>query len=165
MKKIILLLSVCLSGLLFSCENEVDPGQNSLMKMSNEWWGQVYVPDGAGGLTDIGLGYQHYLTSNTASGTADSLFVDDFDGALELKAKVACNINDLSFTTNGVAVRERYTDGTVAISNGKIFIEGGKSTSGVVVDSIYFEAEFDWDPGQIYVIAGHGRTGFEEDEH
>lgn len=165
MKKIFLITGVALVIGLASCENEVDPGQNSLMKMSNEWWCQIYIPDGSGGLTDIGQGYQHFLTSNTASGRSDSLFVDDFDGLLELKAKVFCNINDLTFTTNGVAVLERYTDGTVKIGNGKIFPDGGKSTSGVKVDSIYFEAEFDWDPGQIYVLAGHGRTGFAEDEH
>jgi hypothetical protein len=165
MKKIFLIMGVALVIGLVSCENEIDPGQNSLMKMSNEWWAQIYVPDGSGGLTDIGQGYQHLLTSNTASGTSDSLFVDDFDGLLELKAKVACNVNDLSFTTNGVAVLERYTNGTVIIGNGKIYPDGGKSTSGVKVDSIYFEAEFDWDPGQIYVLAGHGRTGFAEDEH
>jgi hypothetical protein len=32
--------------------------------------------------------------------------------------------------------------------NGKIYIDGGYSTSGVKVDSIYFEAEFDWAPGE-----------------
>lgn len=165
MKKIILVFAVICTSVLISCENEVDPGQNSLMKMSNEWWAQIYVPDGSGGLTDIGQGYQHLMTSNTASGTADSLFVDDFDGLLELKAKVACNASTLTFTTNGEPVRERYTDGTVIIENGRVLVKGGKSTSGVTVDSIYFEAEFDWDPGQVYILAGHGRTGFPEDEH
>lgn len=150
---------------LASCENEVDPGQNAVKQMSNEWWGQIYVPDGSGGLEDIGEGYQHLLTSSTASGTADSIFIDDFDGLLQLKAKVACSVSDLTFTTNGAAVTERYTDGTVVIGNGKIIIDGGRSTSGVVVDSIYFEAEFDWEPGQVYILAGHGRTGFLEDEH
>lgn len=165
MKKILILIGVGVVFFFSSCENEIAPGQNAVVKLSNEWYGQIYVPDGAGGLDDIGLGYQHLLTSSTSSGTADSIFVDDFDGLLELKAKVACNVNDLTFTTNGVAVTERYTGGTVVIGNGKVFIDGGRSTSGVKVDSIYFEAEFDWDPGQIYVVAGHGRTGFLEDEH
>ncbi|MDH4298685.1 MAG: hypothetical protein OEV74_20605 [Cyclobacteriaceae bacterium] len=165
MKQILILIAVGVVFVLASCETDIDPGQNAVVKMSNEWWGQIYVPDGSGGLEDIGLGYQHLLTSSTASGTADSMFIDDFDGLLELKAKVACNVNDLTFTTNGETVVERYTDGTVIIGNGRIFIDGGKSTTGVKVDSIYFEAEFDWDPGQIYVVAGHGRTGFLEDEH
>ena len=166
MNKLIYTLAAAITLLVIaSCDNDVDPGRNAVVTMSNEWWGQIYIPDGSGGLTDLGLGYQHLLTSSTASGTADSLFIDDFDGLLELKAKVACNVGDLTFTTNGEAVLERYTDGTVIIGNGRILLNGGRSTSGVTVDSIYFEAEFDWDPGQIYVVAGHGRTGFLEDEH
>jgi hypothetical protein len=150
---------------LASCDSDVDPGQNALVKMSNEWWAQVYVPDGSGGLEDAHFGYNQFLTSNTASGTADSLFVDDFGTLFELKAKVACNVNDLTFTTNGEEVRERYSDGTVIIQNGHIYEGLGRSTSGVKVDSIYFEVEFDWDPGQVYIVAGHGRTGLNEDEH
>lgn len=150
---------------LASCENDVEPGGTAVEKLSNEWWAQVYVPDGNGGLEDLGYGYYKFITSSTASGTADSIFVDDEGELLELKAKVACNVNNLTFTTNGETVRERYTDGTVSIENGAVYIKEGRSTSGVVVDSIYFEAQFDWDPGQIYIVAGHGRTGFAEDEH
>ena len=150
---------------LASCDNEIEPGNSKVVKLSNEWWAQLYVPDGSGGLIDTGLGYHKFLTSGTASNSADSLFVDDFGDFLELKAKVACNTKNLTFTTNGTPVWERYTDGTVVIANGKVLIKGGHSTSGVTVDSLYFEAEFDWDPGQVYVVAGHGRTGFAEDEH
>ncbi len=37
--------------------------------------------------------------------------------------------------------------------------------SGMQVDEIYFEAEFDWDPGINYIFKGHKRTGFAEDEN
>jgi hypothetical protein len=164
-KAIYFVLVVLVPTVLASCDSDVDPGQNALVKMSNEWWAQIYVPDGSGGIEDAGYGYHKFMTSNTASGTADSLFVDDFGDFFELKAKVACNVNDLTFTTNGQEVRERYSDGTVIIQNGRVLLGAGKSTSGVKVDSIYFEAEFDWDPGQIYIVAGHARTGFNEDEH
>lgn len=159
-------MTVALAGGLLSCENDVDPGQNHLMKMSNEWWVHLLVDDGAGGYEDIyHIGYFHFLTSNTASPTADSIFVDDFGDVAELKAKVACDPTSLTFGNSGTSVEERYTDGIVFINNGRIFEGQGRSTSGVQVDSIYFEAEFDWDPGQVYIIAGHGRTGFFEDEH
>lgn len=164
MKRIILIITAAITIGFTSCENDIEPGQNALMEMSNEWWGQIYVPDGNGGLENAGYGYQHFLTSNTASGTEDSLFVDDFGDFFELKAKVACDLNTLTFTTNGTPVRERYSDGTVIIENGRIIKNGGKSATGVVVDSLYFEAEFDWDPGQVYIVAGHGRTGFLEDD-
>jgi hypothetical protein len=165
MKKIFLII---MSGALViglaSCENEIEPKQTSVMKMANEWWAQIYVPDGNGGLTDAHFGYQHFLTSNTASDTRDSLLIDDFDNFFELRAKVACDVDAMTFTTNGTPVRERYTDGTVIIENGRIFVNGGKSATGVTVDSLYFEAEFDWDPGQVYIVAGHARTGFLEDD-
>jgi hypothetical protein len=164
MKKITYIIAL-FAAVLAGCDSDEDPGQTSVIKMSNEWWAQLYEPDGNGGLIDLGAGYRKFLTSSTASGTADSLFIDDFGDVFELKAKVACNVADLTFTTNGEEVLERYSDGTVIIQNGKIYIGRGESTSGVKVDSIYFEAEFDWAPGEIYVIAGHGRTGFAEDEH
>lgn len=166
MKKILLIVSVALTFGLASCDKDQDPGKNHLMEMSNEWWIQLLVEDGSGGYEDVyHLGYLQLLTSNTASPTADSIFVDDFDGTLELKAKVAADPTTLTFGNGTTPVRERYTDGTVIINNGKVFPKQGLSTSGVQVDSIYFEIEFDWDPGQKYIIAGHGRTGFNEDEH
>ncbi len=166
MKRFVYILLFIATPFVFSaCENEIEPGQNALMEMSNEWWVQLLVDDGNGGYEDIHhLGYFQFLTSNTASSTADSLFVDDFGDMLELKAKVAANPSDLTFGNAGSSVSERYTGGHVFIENGRIFINQGSSATGVTVDSIYFEAEFDWAPGQKYIVAGHGRTGFLEDE-
>ncbi|MGG7036957.1 MAG: lipid-binding protein, partial [Flavobacterium sp.] len=59
---------------------------------------------------------------------------------------------------------EMYTGSKVTVSNGKILKNAATSFGGHVVDSIYFEAEFDWDPGIVYKFSGHKRTGFKEDE-
>ncbi len=56
-------------------------------------------------------------------------------------------------------------DIAIQVMNGKIILDGGKSTSGLVTDSIYFELEFEDDPGTIYTAAGVRRTGYLEDEH
>ncbi len=166
MKKILLIASVALTFGLISCDKDQDPGRNNMMELSNEWWVHLLVEDGSGGYEDIyDIGYFQFLTSNTASPTADSIFVDDFGAVAELKAKVHANPQTLTFGNGTTPVRERYTDGSVMINNGAVFPKQGLSTSGVQVDSIFFEVEFDWDPGQKYIIAGHGRTGFEEDEH
>jgi hypothetical protein len=37
--------------------------------------------------------------------------------------------------------------------------------SKAVTDSIYFEAEFSDDPGEIYQLAGYRRTRWHEDDH
>jgi len=53
----------------------------------------------------------------------------------------------------------------INVKNGKVIEDGGHSTSGVVSGSIYFEIEYQDDPGTIYYCAGVRRTGFLEDEH
>lgn len=165
MKKLILIIAAAFTCILSGCENDIDPGQTNVMKLSNEWFVHLLVEDGNGGYEDIyEVGYFRILTSSTASPTADSIFVDDFGAVAELKAKVACNPKDLTFGNSGTPVLERYTDGEVFINNGKVYEGLGSSITGVTVDSLYFEVQFDWDPGQVYIIAGHGRTGFIEDE-
>ncbi|HYG01340.1 MAG TPA: lipid-binding protein [Chryseosolibacter sp.] len=166
MKKLYFLILGASLLFLSSCENEIEPGENPLMEMSNEWWVHLLADDGSGELVDVyHVGYFRMLTSSTASNSADSIFVDDFGDVAELRAKVAVNASNLSFTNGDEPVLERYTDGEVIIKNGKILPDVGRSSSGVQVDSIYFEVEFDWDPGTQYVIAGHARTGYTEDEH
>jgi hypothetical protein len=54
---------------------------------------------------------------------------------------------------------------TVTLNGGKVLAGAGKTRSGNPVDSIYIEAEFSDDPGTKYVISGHQRTGFFEDEY
>lgn len=53
----------------------------------------------------------------------------------------------------------------VDVTNGKIFAKGGRSKSGVSVDSIYFKIEFEDDPGNVYELSGHEWTRFIEDEY
>ncbi len=53
---------------------------------------------------------------------------------------------------------------TFTITEGKIIKNAAKSKTGVVVDSIYFKAEFSYEPGVIYIHSGHKRTGLEEDD-
>ena len=133
-------------------------------KMANEWHYQLLIDDGSGNFIDpYNGGYNPMFTTNTAANTPDSMWIDDDGSWAEIRAKVAINVSDMTFS-NSTIVTERYTDGTVLISNGKILEGAAKSFSGVTVDSIYFEAEFDWDPGTTYILAGHQRTGFLEDE-
>jgi hypothetical protein len=54
------------------------------------------------------------------------------------------------------------------VQQGKVLLKEGRSTSGVVTDSIYFEVSFDDDTpayGTTYIVSGVRRTGFLEDEH
>lgn len=158
-----LLLILMVSVLLFSCEDDgyadYDPGQTNTEEVSGEWYIIGYDPSGE---PAYGGGYNLWSTYNTAQNN-DSIWLDDHGSFFELKSKVLANVADLTFEGPANAP-ETITGGTVSVSNGQIIKNGGRSASGAVVDSIYFEAEFDWDPGVIYTFGGHRRTGFGEDD-
>jgi hypothetical protein len=83
---------------------------------------------------------------------------------MEIKTKVqATDFTNLLFSGKPNEA-ELYLGGTVTVTNGKILKNAAHSFGGHIVDSLYFEAEFDWDPGTVYKFAGHRRTGFIEDE-
>jgi hypothetical protein len=97
-----------------------------------------------------------YLSDRTGPGAAD------FSGYY-LESKVQTDVSNLTFSANDV---ENTSDASrVTITNGRILKGQGHSRTGVVTDSIYFEGEFDYDPGNKIIFAGHRRTGFNEDEY
>ena len=161
--KINILIFSVLSVLLFSCEEDgyadYDAGETQTQELSGEWWIVGYAPDGTPAFNG---GYNLWSTYNTAADN-DSIWVDDHGSFFELKTRVQADVEDLTFGTEE-PTPELYTEGTVQVMNGQIFPGEGRTATGVVVDSIYFEAEFDWDPGVIYTFGGHERSGFLEDE-
>lgn len=165
MKNIFYSLTAMAIAVLFSsCEADgyadYDAGKTKTQALSGEWWIVGYDASGA---PAYGGDYNLWSTYNTAANN-DSIWIDDHDSFFELKSKVQANVEELTFA-GGEGATELYTGGTVHIMNGKIIPDGGRSATGVVVDSIYFEAEFDWDPGVIYTFGGHERSGFLEDEN
>ncbi len=162
--KIKLLLLFAVSTFLFSCENDgyadYEPGGTNTQELSGEWYVVAYDPDGN---PAFGGDYNLFSTYNTAQNN-DSIWIDDHDSWMQIKTRVQADLEDLTFS-GPVDAPELYTDGTVTVNNGKIIKNGGRAASSRnVVDSIYFEAEFDWDPGTIYTFGGHERTGFDEDD-
>jgi len=82
------------------------------------------------------------------------------------KVKAQADLANKSFTASD-SQNSAY-DSKVNILNGKVFKNGGHSKTGVVVDSIYFEIQFNDDVtpyGTTYVVSGHKRTGFTADEY
>ena len=156
-----LILGIFLVTSFIACDEggELDPGDTSTVEFAGDWYLIGYFPDGS---VAYSHGYETYTVYNTADDNGD-FWIDDADEFYQLKTKVSSNGLNFSGEANAP---ELITDGTVTISNGKLIKEGGRGTgSNTVVDSLYFEAEFDWDPGTVYQFAGHKRTGFLEDEH
>ncbi|UMY66966.1 MULTISPECIES: lipid-binding protein [unclassified Flavobacterium] len=146
-----------------SCDEGGNPdaGGTKTKNFAGDWHIVGYEPDGV--TPAFGGGYVLYSTYN-ASSNDENFWIDDHDEFFEIKTKVqATDFTNLTFSGQPGA-DELYAGGTVHVTNGKIFKNGGTSFGGHVVDSIYFEAEFDWDPGTVYKFGGHKRTGFLEDE-
>lgn len=165
MKKIKYSIFACLAlALTFtSCDEGGDPnpGGTATQKFAGDW--HIIALESDGVTPAYGGDYQLFSTYN-ASSNDENFWIDDHESFMEIKTKVqVADANDLTFS--GVPDSpELYAGGTVSVSNGKIMKNAAESFGGHVVDSIYFEAEFDWDPGVIYKFAGHKRTGFLEDE-
>jgi len=166
MKKItyklkLFLIAVTGIATLYSCDEtgDTDPGGTTTENFAGDWHIIGYEPDG---VTPVG-DYVLYSTYNAASND-ENFWIDDHNTYFQLKSKVQVS-SFSSYTFAGQAASEElYTGGTVTVTNGKILKKAATSFGGHEVDSIYFEAEFDWDPGVVYKFSGHKRTGFLEDE-
>ena len=146
---------------IISCDEtgDTDPGGTTTQSFAGDWHIQGYQSDG---VTPEGS-YNLYSTYN-ASSNDNNFWIDDHGSYFEIKSKVqATDFNAHTFSGQAQSP-ELITGGWVTVSNGKILKNAAHSFGGHVVDSIYFEAEFDWDPGIVYKFAGHKRTGFLEDE-
>ena len=147
------------AALVFSaCSKTPDVENTGYEKMAGEWFTQFYT--GGTAVTDHHTLYT-YNTSDPASG---KMWVDDHD-VWTFKAKVDVDVNALTFKAGDNIDNVAHVGDKVKIYEGKVIPGGGKSKSGNVVDSIYLRIEFSDDPGTIYEIRGHQRTGFFEDEY
>ncbi len=163
-KNKILIASLAIFSLVTfnSCDEggEPDPGGTATQEFAGDWFIIGFEPDGA--TPAFGGDYHLYTTYNAASND-ENFWIDDHDEFFEIKTKVQADFANLTFSGQPNSP-ELYTGGTVTVTNGKILKAAAQSFGGHTVDSIYFEAEFDWDPGTVYKFGGHKRTGFLEDE-
>ena len=148
---------------LTSCDQvgDTDAGGTSVEQMSGDWWIIALEPDGS--TPAFGGDYEQFTTSNTADDNGD-MWIDDHGHWMEIKTKVTTNLNAMTFAGETEA-EELYGPAKVTVTNGKIIRDAVTVASKDVVDSIYFEAEFDWEPGTVYKFAGHKRVDHAENDH
>jgi hypothetical protein len=176
-KVIIGLLALLMAGStscrkLYEWNQPKDPEieYSAVWPLSGEWYVTYTFDDGTGNIGDhYGVGYTTLLTYNTANEDKDLFWISDVGNFWIFTIKSPCNVPARTFAGTDLVSTADYSgslyDIKVQISNGKVIEDGGLSTSGVVCDSIYFEIEFEDDPGTIYYCSGVRRTGFLEDEH
>ena len=162
--KILLFLFLTFSLMFTSCDESdkndgIDFLENSGTK-AEKFAGDWYVVFQLDGETLTNPAEIH--TFNTASNIKNEFWIQDFAvWGFQIKAQ---GNDDLTFASiDGTDISEFGENGT--ITNGKIMIDAAKSKTGNVTDSIYMEVVFESDPGETYVIAGHKRTRWPEDDY
>lgn len=157
MKKLIPITAAFLI-ILSACTKTNPPGGTAAKTMANEWWVTVY----ADGVDQLG-GHIKVSTYNT-SDNKDSIWIDDLTNFWQFKCKAKADYKALSFSTSNA--QNDYYDSKVDIANGKIMLNAGRSRTGNIADSIYFEAKFNDDPdNKTYIISGTARTMYGEDDY
>lgn len=149
--------------LLFtSCTKKPDIENTVGVKMAGEWFVEYFEDaDPSAPLLDH---HTILLTYNTADPNSGQMWVDDHN-VWPFKSKVNVDYGSMSFNATDNAPNAALAGETVKVYEGKVIPGAGFSKTGSQVDSIYLRVEFSDDPGNIYQIRGHFRTGFFEDEY
>ena len=154
MRNIIITVLVFGAVSLWACSKDLpDAGGTSTETLSNEWW-----------VTDNGTKIRKISTFNTTN-TKDSMWVSMIKAPDTFQVKVLVDVVNFTFSAQNSKNINGKKIGSVNITNGKIFLKGGKSISGNITDSIYLEAEYSNAPGVKHILAGVARTKFGEDDY
>ena len=155
MKKLMYAIVALATLTLASCEK--DPvGGTATEKMAGQWYVQVDGYDTEGDsvvIEDFNDGRFVLLTYNTASNVPNKLYINDRGKFWDFTVQVDCDLNTLTFTSNGDVQNEAY-DSKVNISNGKIVLGGTTTPSGAKADYIQFDITFDDDDLAAYGMPG-----------
>jgi hypothetical protein len=146
--------------LVSACSKKPDIEYTSTYKMAGEWFTRYYHNNAA--VTP----FHKIVSYNVSDPAAAQVWVDDL-GQWPFVAKFDVDIASLAFKamSNVSNANTASPAKTLKVLEGKVLPGTGHTKTGVVVDSIYIRMEFSDDPGEIYEIRGHQRTGFFEDEY
>ena len=158
MKKYLIYILAFVSVVITSCDKkevyeEID---SQVVDASGEWWIKFSK-------TDYETGYLKVLTFNTADDLSTEMWISDDGNWKDIQFKCPVNISELTF--GGNSLDDINSDVTIDITNGKIELDAGLSTTGNITDKISFGISFSDEPGVVYQAIGTRKTGFVEDEH
>lgn len=170
MKNILYLLMICAGIVLGSCEKD-EIGGTATEALAGEWYVTVDAVDANNEVLyedPYGMGKMLLNTYNTAANIPTEMYVDDLENFWAYKVKVKCDLNTLTFATEGAVANETY-DCNVTIDGGKILLDAATTPHGTSADSIVFYVVFSDDE---YVpdlynklkVSGYRYTGFTSDD-
>jgi hypothetical protein len=170
MKKLFFcLLTVIFSaGFLTACEeDEPEVEFTAIGRAAGEWWVTYKEETRPGVFEDKNQGYTGLMTYNASDNSPNQIWLDDRGHFWPFKFKAAYDGTAMSFSASNAPslVKSNNQNFTANVTAGKVIVGGGKSKTKAATDSIYFQVEFSDDPGTIYHVSGHKRTGSQEDEY
>ncbi len=152
-------LGVLIAVVLFGCsKNDFEPGETYSVKMSNDWYVNLYDEGSTDGYLAKPTAFHTYNTSYDQ----DSLWLDDDGNIWEFKIKARADFQGMTFSTT--SSQNEYYNITVKVTEGKIMSKATTTAAGNITDSIFMKVVFSDDPTSVYEIRGYGRTKFKEDE-
>ena len=182
MKKCFIAIAALATLMFASCEK--DPiGATAVEPLAGQWYVQV---DGVDTVNDVVViedfneGRSILITYNNANNDPNRLYINDLGEFWDFIVEVDCDLNSLTFSSNGEVPNESYSPCNVTITNGKIIKNGTTTPSGAKADLIQFDVNFDDDdlanygmPGvsygdyygfHVYRISGWRYTGLVNDD-
>ena len=168
MKKAIFSIAMLFVAAAFvSCEK--DPiGGTATEKMAGQWYVKVDIADDNGKVLyddPYGLGYMLMLTYNASNNDPNTLWVNDMKNFWTFAVKTKCDLDKMTFSTNGPADNQSGDPITVDIKDGKILLGEGRQPNGSPADSIVFFVKFSDDQDHLnYKISGHTYSGLAEND-
>lgn len=171
LNRILLLIAVVFA--FSACETMDDPEQtfSSTYPISGQWWVKLDVETGPNEWSEV-VGYSKLLTFNTASNSMDTIWISDLDPSngfaaslwdFQVKCPIDLTDNSFGMQDSAINIVEDYNI-KIKVYDGFVSLGDATSISGVETDSINFKIVFEDDPGSVYRISGHRRTGFVEDD-
>lgn len=172
MKKLLYLCVSFVALMLASCEKD-EVGGTATEALAGEWYVTVDAVDASGATLYedfFGLGHFMLNTYNTADNVSTKMWIDDNENFWNFKVKADCDVNALTFTTNGEVDNAAYADCKVNVSDGKVMYGAATNPHGTKADSIVFYVTFSDDEYpetygySKYKVSGYRYTGLVSDD-
>ena len=180
MKKLIYLCMALFCMAFASCEKD-EVGGTATQALAGEWYVTADACDANGNVIEGGedfLSVGKFLlnTYNTAANTSTEMWIDDNNNFWNFKLKIASDVNNLSFASNGATANAALNkdgsvyDCNVTIDGGKILPKAGLTPHGTSADSIVFYVSFSDDSYPAiygytkYKVSGIRYSGLTQDD-
>lgn len=164
MKKITLFFAALASLAMVSC-GKFEVENTATVDLAGNWMCSIYAyADG-----EWEPYYEaEYITYNTAANVGTEMWINDEGNFWDTLNKVDCNVNNLTFGTEGKEYENHSYESNVKIWNGKV-TKAGCTAPGTptTCNKIEFMIAFDDDKdvySTTYYVVGYERTGFPEDD-